>query len=142
MDPLSITAGVVGLITFAGTVISKGYQLLSTIKVSRHNVTELLDSLSTLTGILTAFKAQYNTNTSPPSSSTSQASIAGLLASSVVDCERTVKSVEQILDKIQKCRTLVLAAKLNAMKLEIDNLLQEIDRHKQIFILSLGLDTK
>lgn len=49
-DPLSITAGVVGLLAFAGSTLTKGYSILQSLQHSKNDVNQLLIELSQLTG--------------------------------------------------------------------------------------------
>lgn len=142
MDPLNITASVVALLTFAGATLSKGYQILATIRDSGDIVAGLLTGLSELTGVLTAIKSQQASmkgNFSPHIQATD---INALLVSSTSECDKTIRAAKEILERIKKCRTLVMAAKLHLMKPEIESLIQVIERQKQIFILCLSIDTR
>jgi ABC-type transporter Mla subunit MlaD len=56
-DPLSIAAGVVGLLTFAGSAITQGYQLSQAMGESRKDIARLLAELAQLTGLLVAIDA-------------------------------------------------------------------------------------
>lgn len=57
-DPVSITAGVVGLLAFARSTLTRGYSILQSLQDSKNDVNQLPIQLSQLTGILMAIEAQ------------------------------------------------------------------------------------
>ena len=59
MDPLSITAGAIGILAFAGSTISTGYALAQSLKTDHRELLErLLAQLTQLTGIIVAIQPQ------------------------------------------------------------------------------------
>jgi hypothetical protein len=57
-DPLSVVAGVTGLLCIAGAILKKGYSVARSLTGSTKTVHCLLMQLSQLTGVLVAPEAQ------------------------------------------------------------------------------------
>lgn len=142
-DPLSVTAGVVGLLAFAGSTLTKGYSILQSLQASKNDVNQLLIELSQLTGILVAIEAQekesikrvevkqYGANAVPQ-----------MINSSISSCRETLEKVWDILHKLEKSRRAVLAIKWQFLEPDVKKSIQEIERYKTIFILCLGVDVR
>ena len=142
-DPLSIAAGVVGLLAFAGSILTKGYSILQSLQDSKNDVNQLLIELSQLTGILVAIEAQekesnkrvdveqYGANAAPQ-----------ILDPSISSCREMLKKVWNILHKLEKSRRAVLAIKWQLLEPDVKKSIQEIERYKTVFILCLGVDVR
>ena len=142
-DPLSITAGVVGLLAFAGSTLTKGYSILQSLQDSKNDVNQLLIQLSQLTGILVAIEAQEKeSNKQVDLSKTGANAAPQILDSSISTCREVLKKVWNILHKLEKSRRAVLAIKWQFLEPEVKKSIQEIERYKSIFILCLGVDVR
>ena len=142
-DPLSITAGVVGLLAFAGSTLTKGYSILQSLQDSKKDVNQLLIELSQLTGILVAIEAQEKESNKRVDFSKTGANVAPkILDSSISTCRDMLEKVWNILHKLEKSRRAVLAIKWQFLELEVKKSIQEIERYKSIFILCLGVDVR
>ena len=142
-DPLSITAGVVGLLAFAGSTLTKGYSILQSLQYSKPDVQRLLIELSQLTGILVAIEAQEkDVNKSVDVEQREANAIPHILDSSVSNCRKMVEKVWDILEKLEKSRRAVLAIKWQFLEPDVKKSIQEIEHYKTIFILCLGVDVR
>ena len=142
-DPFSITAGVVGLLAFAGTTLTKGYSILQSLQDSKKDVNQLLIELSQLTGILVAIEAQEKESNKRVESSKMGANDAPkILDSSISTCREMLEKVWNILHKLEKSRRAVLAIKWQFLEPDVKKCIQEIERYKSIFILCLGVDVR
>ena len=142
-DPFSIAAGVVGLLAFAGTTLTKGYSILQSLQDSKKDVNQLLIELSQLTGILVAIEAQEKESNKRVESDQMGADAAPkILDSSISACRETLKKVWTILHKLEKSRRAVLAIKWQFLEPDVKKSIQDIERYKSIFILCLGVDVR
>ena len=142
-DPLSITAGVVGLLAFAGSTLTKGYSILQSLQDSKNDVNQLLIELSQLTGILVAIEAQEKeSNKRVDRNKIGAAAAPQILDSSISTCREMLEKVWDILHKLEKSRRAVLAIKWQFLEPDVKKLIQEIERYKGIFILYLGVDLR
>lgn len=142
-DPLSVTAGIVGLLAFAGSTLTKGYGVLRFLKESSKDVNLLLVGLSQLTGILVAVEAQEKGLKSRAHSDDEEASPKSqIFESSVSSCRKSVEKVWGILHKLEKSRRAVLAIKWQFLEPEVKKSIQEVEHYKTIFVLCLGVDTR
>lgn len=142
-DPLSITAGVVGLLAFAGSTLTKGYSILQSLQDSKHGVQRLLIELSQLTGILVAINAQeQEVNKTVGVGQGGANAIPHILHASVSNCHKMVEKVWDILKKLEKSRRAVLAIKWQFLEPDVKKSIQEIEHYKTIFILCLGVDVR
>jgi len=142
-DPLSVAASVTGLLTLAATALTKGYAILRSLQGSSKEVERLLTELSQLTGLLCALSAQKEqaertTEVEGPRN----AEISQVLESSLNDCRKTMKKLQEILEKLEKSRKAILAIKWQFCEPEINKMIQEIARYRQIFALCLGVDLR
>ena len=142
-DPFSIAAGVVGLLAFAGTTLTKGYSILQSLQDSKKDVNKLLIELSQLTGILVAIEAQEKESNKRVESGQMGANAASRIPdSSISTCREMLKKVWNILHKLEKSRRAVLAIKWQFLEPDVKKSIQEIERYKSIFILCLGVDVR
>lgn len=142
-DPLSITAGVVGLLAFAGSTLTKGYSILQSLHDSKSDVERLLIELSQLTGILVAIEAQEKEINKRVDVERREANaIPYILESSVSNCRKMVERVWDILEKLEKSRRAVLAIKWQFLEPDVKKSIQGIEHYKIIFILCLGVDVR
>jgi chromosome segregation ATPase len=142
-DPLSVAAGVTGLLAFAATAITKGYSILRSLQGSGKEVQRLLTELSQLTGLLCAIVAQEEqTEQIADADETKNAEISQVLESSLNECRKTMKKLKEILEKLEKSRKAVLTIKWQFIEPEIKKLIEEIAHYRQIFILCLGVDLR
>lgn len=142
-DPLSITAGVVGLLAFAGKTLTKGYSILQSLQDSKIDVNRLLIELSQLTGILVAIEAQEKeVNKRVDVEQSGANTISHILDSSVSSCRKMMEKVWDILQKLEKSRRAVLAIKWQFLEPDVKKSIQEIEHYKAIFILCLGVDMR
>lgn len=145
-DPLSIAAGVVGLLAFAGSTLTKGYSILSSLQGSKSDIQRLLAGLSQLTGVLVAIEAQEKeakARTATASLVAPESSpISNAIDSSIVECRQVLKSTAGILDKLDKNRKAVAAVKWLLMEPEVRKLVGEIAHYRIMFILCLGVDQR
>ena len=142
-DPLSITAGVVGLLAFAGSTLTKGYSILHSLKESKNDLKQLLIELSQLTGILVAIEAQEKelektiSREGPGDNANPH-----ILESSISSCRKMVGKVSGLLQKLEKSRRVVLTIKWQFLEPDVKKSIQEIEHFKTIFILYLGVDVR
>lgn len=142
-DPLSITAGIVGLLAFAGSTLTKGYRILRSLQDSSKDVKLLLAELSQLTGILVAIEAQEKDLSQRAHVEDEEASPnSRMLEPSVSSCRKVVEEVWDILHKLETSRRAVLAIKWQFLGPEVKKLIQEIEHFKSFFILCLGVDAR
>ena len=142
-DPLSITAGVVGLLAFAGSTLTKGYSILRSLQDSKNDVNQLLIELSQLTGILVAIEAQEKeSNKRVDVNKVGAAAALQILDSSISTCREMLEKVWNILHKLEKSKRAVLAIKWQFLEPDVKKSIQEIERYKNIFILYLGVDLR
>ena len=154
-DPLSIAAGVAGLLTFAAQTLTKGYGLVKSLKGSNEQVKQMLAELSQLAGVLAAIEAQEKTSKARAQAGASQptsASIGSALVqpgnvpaifnTSIRDCKKLVKKVSDILDKLDKNRKAVLAIKWQLIEPEVKKTIEDIEHYRMIFVLCLGVDLR
>jgi Fungal N-terminal domain of STAND proteins len=142
-DPLSITAGITGLLVFAGTALTKGYGLLRSLQGSSMEVQRLLTELSQLTGLLCALEAQQKqvakiNDLEEPKN----AEISTVLELSLNDCRKTMIKLKEMMEKLEKSRKAILAVKWQFLEPEITKMIEEITRYRHIFILCLGVDQR
>ena len=145
MDPLSVTAGIVGLLGFAGVTLAKGYGVWRTLSESKDEVKRLLAELSQLTGILVAIEAQakeVNRNVDEVELQPELNSVSRILESLCIDCRKTLKKVWDILEKLEKCRRVVLLAKWQLLEPQVKTLTAEVEHYRDSFTLCLSLDVK
>ena len=142
-DPLSITAGVVGLLAFAGRTLTKGYSILQSLQDSKNDVKQLLVELSQLTGILAAIEAQEKElNKRVDVEQHGPNTIPHILDSSLSGCRKMLEKVWDILQKLERSRRAVLAVKWQFLEPDVKKSIQEIEHYKTIFILCLGVDVR
>lgn len=142
-DPLSITAGIVGLLAFAGNTLTKGYSILQSLQDSKKDVNRLLIELSQLTGILVAIEAQEKeVNKRVDVEQCGANTIPHILETSVSNCRKMVEKIWDILQKLEKSRRAVLAIKWQFLESDVKKSIQEIEHYKTIFILCLGVDVR
>lgn len=116
-DPLSVAAGIAGLVMFAGATLTKGYSVVHSLQNSSKDVHHLLMELSQLTGVLVAIESQANAAKKGPTATLpGYGETSKILDSSVVDCRKTVREASEILEKLEKSRQAVLAAKWQFLK--------------------------
>lgn len=141
-DPLSVAAGITGLTMFAGATLTKGYSIVLSLQNSGKDVQQLLTELSQLTGVLVGIESQANAAKKnsivvPPG----YRETSKILDSSIIDCQKTVREVSEILEKLKKSRKAVLAVKWQFLEREIKPLIKKIKGHKELFILCMGVGT-
>lgn len=145
-DPLSIAAGIVGLLAFAGSTLTKGYSILSSLQGSKSDIQRLLSELSQLTGVLVAIEAQEKEAktkaVSPGLVVPGSMVISNAINSLVLECRQVLKRTASILDKLDKNRKAVAAVKWLLMEPEVKKLVEEIARNRDMFILCLGVDQR
>ena len=142
-DPLSVAAGVVGLLAFAGSTLTKGYSILQSLQHSKNDVNQLLIELAQLTGILVAIEAQEKkSNKRIDVEQYGADAVPQILDPSISSCREMLKKVWNILHKLEKSSRTALAIKWQLLEPDVKKSIQEIERHKTIFILCLGIDVR
>ena len=142
-DPLSITAGIVGLLGFAGSILTKGYGIIRLLQDSGKDVQKLLVELSQLTGILVAIESQgKDSKPKTVPNRTNAASISEVVDSSVIECRKVLERIWDILHKLEKSRRAVLTVKWQFLESDVKKSILEIEHYKTVFILCLGIDTR
>ena len=142
-DPLSIAAGLVGLLAFAGSTLTKGYGILRSLQDSKNDLKQLLIELSQLTGILVAIEAQEKDLKQKVSrDGRGDDAIPHILDSSVSSCRKIVEKVWNLLQQLEKSRRVALAIKWQFLEPEVKKSIQEIEHYKTVFILYLGVDLR
>ena len=136
-DPLSIAAGVTGLLAFAGSTLSKGYSIIQSLKGSREEVQRLLVELSQLTGILFGLEAQDKQTLGEPL--TRQASV---LDDAVSRCRKTLQQVQRLLEGWERSRKAALAITWCLQEPKVKSLMLELAWHRETFTLCLGFDAR
>jgi hypothetical protein len=140
-DPLSIAAGVAGLLAFAGATLTTGYSILASLTGSKSDIHRLLAELSQLTGVLVAIEAQEKA-AKDGATGTQDILFSDAIKSSVRDCRQAVKKVAGVLDKLDKSRRAVQAVKWVLVEPEVRKLIEEIEHYRKGFVLSLRVDTR
>ncbi|KAK1831808.1 ankyrin repeat-containing domain protein [Podospora conica] len=133
MDPLSIAASVAGLLAFTGTVISKGYTVVSGVAGMKHLAT-LLRETANLSGILAGVKARLSSSTGDPVK-------PGDLAAKIKACKQALGEMDSLLNRIDKTSTAGLLLKKASFDEEARVLLSILEGHKSFFTLCLQLDS-
>ncbi|MCJ1439803.1 MAG: hypothetical protein MMC23_000284 [Stictis urceolatum] len=139
-DPLSITTGVVALVTFAGSTLTKGYRVYQSIQKSGKHVKQLLAELSRLTGILVAVEIQVKDN--QPGVLSGSSKVDHILQSSISACRTLITQTSDLLDKIDRSSRVVLAARWQLLEPDVRKLSEDIEHNTKILILCLGVETK
>ncbi|KAL6714020.1 hypothetical protein ACLMJK_008514 [Lecanora helva] len=142
-DPLSVAAGVTGLLAFAGSTLTKGYYILRSLQESKKDVKQLLAELSQLTGVLVAIEAQEKKASHEPQlGQNGMGSTSQILESSIPGCHKMMQKILEILQNVEKSRRAVLAIKWQFFEPEVKKSIQEIEHYKTIFVLCLGIDVR
>ena len=135
MDPLSIAAGVTGLLAFTGTVISKGYSIASSIS-GLQNLTTLLQETTSLSGTLAGINARLSC---PDPNS---AVLAKDLEAKIDGCKQVLGEINMLLDKSTKLGRVRLALRKASFDEEAKGLLSRLEGYRSFFILCLQLQNR
>ena len=142
-DPLSISAGVTSLLAFASTALSQGYTIVQSYKQSGAEVNRLLVELSQLTGILAAVDAQERKTTDEAiNTSVAYGSVSEILNASIVECRKTLQSLEKMLNKLDKSGKLVRSVQWQLKGPEVQSMALELSRYRETFTLCLGFKVR
>lgn len=142
-DPLSIAAGVTGILGFAGVTLTKGYAVLRVLSEGRNEIQRLLGELSQLTGILVAIDAQEKeAKKNVGAELVDSKSISKSLDSILAECRKTLRNVWEILEKLEKSRRVVSLVKWQVLEPQVKTLIEEIEHYKNPFTLCLGIDAR
>lgn len=164
MDPLSIAASVAGLLSLAGAIISKGFNLYSKCK-NRDDINLLLTEVSTFSGLLVGIKsfhedsAQQNNIQGPSQHGLSglhpaqpgypprllvrqphRKSIEPFLRDAIKECSDVLQQIVDLLEELSKKNTLLLAINKDFLTDEATKLTSKLERYKTFFVLSLQLN--
>ena len=142
-DPLSVAAGIVGLLAFAGTALTKGYCVLRSLQGSKNDVERLLAELSQLTGVLVAIEAQEKEIKKNSDVERREASsVSEILESSIPGCRKMMDRVSNIIQKLERSRRAVLVVKWQFLEPDIRKSIQDIEHYKTVFTLCIGIDVR
>jgi hypothetical protein len=138
-DPLSIAAGIAGLLAFTGAVISKGYSVASRGAEMRHLAT-LLREAANLSGILAGVNARLSSL--GPSFPTGDSVEPGVLVAKIDACKQALDDMNSLLNRIDKTSTVGLLVKKTSFDEEARVLLSRLEGHKSFFVLCLQLHSR
>jgi hypothetical protein len=142
-DPLSIAAGIAGLLSLTGTIISEGYRISSKIKQNSDNIGSLLNELSLFSGVLAGLKAHV---TEQSNSGKGKANIATsfLLGQpylkAIGECTDILRKTLALLGKLGKLHPVMRAFQWQSILDEARELVSKLERYKSMFILCFQVD--
>jgi hypothetical protein len=133
-DPLSIAAGIAGLLAFTGAVISKGCSVASAVASGgaemRHLAT-LLRETANLSGILAGVNARLSSL--GPSFPTGDSVEPEALVAKIDACKQALDETNSLLIRIDKTSTVGLLVKKASFDEEARVLLSRLEGHKSFF---------
>ncbi|EFQ99494.1 hypothetical protein MGYG_08981 [Nannizzia gypsea CBS 118893] len=116
MDPLSITASIAGLITLAGVIISKGFQLSDRFANSEKELDSLLSEVSIFSGLLVGVQSHFQhdqaSSNAPSSSRVVPEGQSGVqmptalvkhIQTALKDCNAILEDVKKLVEKLVIC---------------------------------------
>jgi hypothetical protein len=151
MDPLSIAGSIAGLASLAGNLIAKVSKYVSDLRDANENLTDFIQELVYLKGVLTGLEAFVKVRSA--SGSERSTLVTGLATpnGAIEDCNRAIRSITESLEKCERNPGLK-RRKLNSSlstrglltwpltKDATDGHLRRIERLKCTFILALSGD--
>ena len=142
VDPLSIAAGISGLLVFAKSSLTKGYAIVGSSQGAATEISRLLGELSHLTGVLAALEAQEDKLKSFEFGAGNE-NFSEILGSSIGACQELLKEITTILDGLEKDGKVTLAIEYTTyIEPRIQELLREVGRHRNTCELCLGIDIR
>jgi ABC-type transporter Mla subunit MlaD len=140
MDPLSISASVAGLIMITNSIVTNGFKYLSEFKQSDETIRNLFHEVNLLFGILHSLEKVTERLEADESSHQYTTRIHHINA-----CDNTLRKIAAQLDKVKAKRNKTIDKTRQRLlwtmsKLETQNLLAEVERHKASLSLALSVD--
>lgn len=140
MDPLSIAASVAGLLALTGTVVSKGYAVISKARKHAADMQVLVNETAMFSGILVAVETTFSALGSSTLATTS-ISPSGM-SETVRACEKLVKEIDGLLAADSGNTSIQHLFKGEKIRKEAQELVTRLDKYKTFFILCLQLQSK
>lgn len=148
-DPLSVIGFIIGIISLADVIVSKGTKLYTSVKDCPQEIRALVDETTTIYGLLAALQRRVTTfqavsNPSQPIPVLSRRLGNGPI-SLLESCEQTLERVVKVItvSETKPNETLKNAAKRLQWKYrkeEVDELMAKLERYKSSFQVALSLD--
>lgn len=137
-DPLSIAAGLVGLLSFSASIVSRGYNFTQAALNAPKEVARIIDRVAALNIVL---EAVYQLETSTPQGNETLATLCrqGLLGR----CDGHLKEVEELIAKYemtQNYREIGKRLQWPHREKRIQAIMDELDKHSNILMSSLPID--
>lgn len=154
MDPLSITASVAGLITLAGVIISKGFQISDRFINTDKELKSLLNEVSSFSGLLVGVQAHfeqpqasapfsiYSLNLPRPSGrGQSPTTPTEHLYTALNDCKSILEDVKKLVEKISITPSFQLVLRREVFLKEAVKHAAKLERYKSFFILAFQINS-
>ena len=139
-DPLSITASIAGLVTFADTIFCRIYKYVKAVKKAPKEISALSAEIGALYGVLSNLRLLSCQLEHEQAASTTR-------QHHIHSCFQTLEHVKSILDRDgtsllhdEKIETFKRRLKWPFKSSEVKELIAEIDRHKATLGLALNVD--
>jgi hypothetical protein len=149
MDPLSIAASIAGLLSLTGAVISQGYVICSRLKRRKQDVKQLMNEVTSFSGLLYGLREHLNTQSVDkddsgvhPSSEKSPQSLDISWQDAIKDCEEILSQIRAFLDEISSENSLRLAVNREFITDRVKEFISRLDRYKTFFILGFQLNAR
>ena len=151
MDTLSISASVAGLLSLTSTIVSNGYALIKGLKGIATDIEGLLREVSGLGGVLLGLGEYVKITKGTLAAdlickllegeASSKSITDGLPRTSLQECERVLKQIENLLKKLKKTNPVSRSLKWQSASAETSELTTRLEHYKTTFILCLQLDS-
>ncbi|EGD94597.1 hypothetical protein TESG_02106 [Trichophyton tonsurans CBS 112818] len=155
MDPLSITASVAGLITLAGVIISRGFQISDRFTNTEKELNSLLNEVSSFSGLLVGVKSHFEQHQASTPISIFSPNVRRLragdqlsttparhLRTALNDCNSILEDVKRLVEKISRTPTFQIALRSEVFLKEAVRLAAKLERYKSFFILAFQLNSR
>ncbi|KAI9155641.1 Ankyrin-1 [Paramyrothecium foliicola] len=138
MDPLSVAASVAGLLTLAGSLISKGYTIISRLN-DHKDISTLLNEITRFSGVLIGLRSHFSSlgENAPTIPSLDK----DTLDVTVGGCEQILSEMSRLLEKVAKTNTVGLLLKSTSIDEQVGKLVSRLEGYKSFFVLCLQLQS-
>lgn len=138
MDPLSSAASVIAVIQLTGSLVKLCGGYIQEVKDARHEISTLQQAITGLQGTLQDLHKFLQSNEGKVLPTASR------LVSNITDCLSDLRALEARLDPGKK-KKLMRKVGLRALRwplkrAEMEGVIQNLERHKSSFLLSLQVD--
>lgn len=138
MDPLSIAASIAGLLTLAGTVVSKGYAILSAIPKA-DDLQALVNTTAAFSGILNGVKNHLGGTRSGRGIPSLE---RDAFDTTIIGCKGALESMVTVLDNVARASVVTMLVKITGWTEKIRELGARIEGYKSFFILCLQIQSR